>query len=450
MDWYGNRRSGSAPIGTSWRHPETAALHAGFRNDPATRAVAVPIYQNTAYELEGDLEKIADVYNAKADGYTYSRIINPTNRALEKRFAAMDDAVDTLSVASGQAATFVTIANLVGPTGGGNIVASSYLYGNTWNLFFNTFKRLGIEARSADPRDPASFARQIDDKTICLFAEVVSNPYLVPCPVGELAALGRRYGVPLVVDNTTTPLVCRPGQMGAALSTYSATKYVCGHGTTLGGFVADHGTFDFAASPDRFPLLDGPDEAHGGIVWREAVRGLGDLAASPYLLKARMTWVRDTGGCMAPFNAFQLIQGIETLALRMERHCENALAVAEMLRKHPKVVGVRYPAFFLGREREIADSIFGPGCGHGAMLTFDVGDAQKGRRVIEAVRLIYHVSNVGDARSLITHPVSTTHTTVPREKRLAAGIADGTIRLCVGIEHVDDIVQDLADALYKT
>lgn len=431
----------------AFANPETAALHAGFRNDPATHAVAVPIYQNTAYELDGDLGKIADIYNAKADGFTYSRIVNPTNRVLEKRFAAMDDGVDALSLASGQAATFVAVANLIGDKGGGNIVASSYLYGNTWNLFHNTFKRLGIEARSADPRDPASFERQIDDRTICLFAEVVSNPFLVPCAVRELAAVGKRRGVPLLVDNTTTPLVCRPGRMGAAVSTYSATKYICGHGTTLAGLVVDHDGFRFAGEPARFPLFSGPDEAHGNIVWTQAVRSLGDLGASAYLLKARMTWVRDTGGCLSPFNAFQIIQGIETLPLRLERHCSNARAVAEMLRDHPKVVSVRYPAFFTGREKEIADEIFDTAYGYGAMLMFDVGDAERGRRVIESVRLLYHVSNVGDARSLITHPVSTTHTTVPREKRLAAGIDDGTIRLCVGIEHVDDIVRDLSQAL---
>lgn len=431
----------------TFENPETAALHAGFRKDPQTHAVAVPIYQNTAYELDGDLGKIAEIYNAKADGFTYSRIVNPTNRVLEKRFAVMDDGVDALSLASGQAATFVAIANLLGDRGGGNIVASSFLYGNTWNLLHNTFKRLGIEARSADPRDPASFERQIDDRTICLFAEVVSNPYLVPCAVREIASVGKRYGVPLLVDNTTTPLICRPGRMGAAVSTYSATKYICGHGTTLGGLVVDNDGFDFADQPARFPLFSGPDEAHGDIVWTQAVQSLGDLGASAYLLKARMTWLRDTGGCLSPFNAFQLIQGIETLSLRLARHCSNARAVAEMLAAHPKVVSVRYPAFFTGREREIADEIFDPAYGYGAMLMFDVGDAEKGRRVIEQVRLMYHVSNVGDARSLITHPVSTTHTTVPREKRLAAGIDDGSIRLCVGIEHVDDIVRDLAQAL---
>jgi len=427
--------------------PETSALHAGYRSDPTTKSVAVPIYQSTAYELDGDLSTIADIYNAKRDGFTYSRIINPTTRVLERRFAKMDQGLDSLAVASGQSATFLAVANLIGSEGGGNIVASSYLYGNTWNLFHNTFKRLGVEARSADPRDPASFERQIDDKTICLFAECVSNPFLVPAPLEELAEIGNRHGVPVVIDNTTTPLVCKPGMADIAVSTYSATKYICGHGTTLGGLVVDHGNFAFEAQTDRLPLFSSPDEAHGNIIWSDAVHDLNDLGESPYLLKSRMTWLRDTGGCISPLASFQLIQGLETLPLRMERHCQNAMAVAEMLSDHPKVVSARYPALFDGREKEIASQIFDPARGYGAMLMFDVGSEAAGRSVIESVEMAYHVSNVGDARTLITHPVSTTHTTVPREKRLAAGIDDGTIRLCVGIEHIDDIVNDLTAAL---
>lgn len=430
-----------------WEHPETAVLHAGFRNDPATKAVSVPIYQNTAYELEGDLSKIADIYNVKADGYTYTRIINPTTRALERRFAAVDRGVDSLAVASGQAATFLALVNLCSGQTGGNIVASKFLYGNSWNLLHNSFRRLGIEARSADPNDPASFEAQIDDRTIALFGECVSNPSLVPLPVRELAEIGHRHGVPLIVDNTTTPLVCSPARLGASFSTYSATKYICGHGTTLGGLIVDHGNFAFDNYPDRFPLMNGPDDAHGDILWHEAITHVNDLGNSAFLLKARMTWLRDTGACSSPFNSFQLIQGIETLPLRMRRHSENALAVAETLRGHPKVRAVIYPAFFEGRQKEVAAEIFDPKYGYGAMLTFDVGDAAAGRKLIENVALAYHVSNVGDARTLITHPVSTTHTTVPREKRLAGGIDDGTIRLCVGIEHPDDIIRDLVDAL---
>ncbi|MBP2236183.1 O-acetylhomoserine (thiol)-lyase [Sinorhizobium kostiense] len=428
-------------------HPATASLHAGFRSDPTTKAVCVPIYQNTAYELDGDLSKIADIYNVKEDGYTYTRIINPTTRALETRFAAVDNAADCLAVASGQAATFIALANLCSGQPGDNIVAAPFLYGNTWNLLHNTFRRFGIETRTAANSEPAEFEKHVDDRTICLFGECVSNPILDPLPVRSLAEIGRKRGIPVVVDNTTTPLVCRPSNLGAAMATYSATKYICGHGTTLGGLISDYGSFPFQQYPDRFPLFSAPDEAHGGILWHQAVQEVNDLGKSAALLKARMTWLRDTGPCASPFNSFQLLQGLETLHLRMRQHCENAEIVADMLNNHPKVVRVTHPSHFTGRKRELADDLFDKRYGYGAMLMFEVKDAASGRALIENVEMIYHVSNVGDARTLITHPVSTTHTTVPREKRMAAGINDGTIRLCVGLEHADDIIRDLERAL---
>ncbi|AOK31848.1 MULTISPECIES: O-acetylhomoserine aminocarboxypropyltransferase/cysteine synthase family protein [Burkholderia] len=425
---------------------ETALLHAGYRHDPVTKAVAVPIYQSTAYELDGDLEKIADIYNVKEDGFTYTRIINPTTRVLEQRFAAVDNAGDALAVASGQAATFLALANLCSGRPGDNVVASKYLYGNSWNLLFNTFKRLGIEARSADPKEISSFESQIDDRTIAIFGEVFSNPCLVPLPVAALAEIGGRRGIPLVVDNTTTPLICRPGALGAAITTYSATKYICGHGTTLGGLIVDNGHFAFDDHA-RFPLFHEPDEAHGGIVWRDAVDALGDLGASAYLLKARMTWLRDTGAAISPLSSFQLIQGLETLHLRMQRHSENAAAIAAFLKRHPKVAHVSYPGLATGRERELVDELVDARVGHGAMIMFELDGEAAGRKFIQNIRLMYHVSNVGDARTLVTHPVSTTHTTVPRAKREAAGIFDGSIRLCVGIENVDDIIADLQRGL---
>ncbi|WP_456701753.1 MULTISPECIES: 2-aminoethylphosphonate--pyruvate transaminase [unclassified Bradyrhizobium] len=425
---------------------ETAVLHAGYRRDPVTKAVAVPIYQNTAYELDGDLSHIADVYNVKADGFTYTRIINPTTRALEKRYAAVDMGRDSLAVASGQAATFLAIVNLSSGEVGDNIVASPYLYGNTWNLLHNTLKRLGISVRTADPRRPETFERAIDDRTICLFGEVISNPCLIPLPVKQLAEIGRRYGVPLVVDNTTTPLACRPADLGAAITTYSATKYISGHGTTLGGLIVDNGGFSYRGA-SRFPLFNRPDEAHGGIVWHNAVRDVGDLGKSEFLLKARMTWLRDTGAAIAPFASFQLIQGLETLPLRMKQHCANASIVAGALKQHPKVRRVYYPGLFEGADREIVEQTLNTAYGYGAMVMFEVEDEQAGRKFIQNVELMYHVSNVGDARTLVTHPVSTTHTTVPREKREAAGIFGGSIRLCVGIEDVNDILRDLDKAL---
>ncbi|AMA61542.1 O-acetylhomoserine aminocarboxypropyltransferase [Bradyrhizobium sp. CCGE-LA001] len=424
----------------------TAALHAGYRRDPVTKAVAVPIYQNTAYELDGDLSHIADIYNVKADGFTYTRIINPTTRALEKRYAAVDMGSDALAVASGQAATFLAIANLSSGEVGDNVVASPYLYGNTWNLLHNTFKRLGISVRTADPRNPETFEGAIDDRTICLFGEVISNPCLIPLPVQQLAEIGRRHGVPLVVDNTTTPLVCRPSALGAAITTYSATKYICGHGTTLGGLIVDNRSFDYRGN-SRFPLFNSPDDAHGGIIWGNAVAEVDDLGKSEFLLKARMTWLRDTGAAISPFASFQLVQGLETLHLRMKEHCENARIVADFLSTHPKVRRVVYPGLFEGADREIIDQTLDTGYGHGAMVMFEVENEQAGRKFIQNVGLMYHVSNVGDARTLVTHPVSTTHTTVPREKREAAGIFGGSIRLCVGIEDITDIIKDLEKAL---
>jgi len=325
---------------------ETSALHAGYRHDPTTKAISVPIYQSTAYELTGDVEDIARLYNAKADGYTYSRIINPTVRILEERFAAMDRGKDSLALASGQAASFVAMANLLPEHDGANVIAPPCLYGNTWNLLHNTFRRLGVKVKTADPNDVESFHRLIDDKTIALFGESLSNPTLVPLPIRELAELGDEYGIPLLVDNTVLPLVGSPSLLGAAISTYSATKYICGHGTTLGGLVVDHGRFQFSKS-DRFPLFSSPDEAHGNILWEEAVDELDDLGKSAFLLKARMTWLRDTGAAISPFNAFQIIQGIETLPLRMHKHCQNAEIVADFLNNHPKVKRVRYPSLCL-------------------------------------------------------------------------------------------------------
>ncbi|WP_320534512.1 O-acetylhomoserine aminocarboxypropyltransferase/cysteine synthase family protein [Robbsia andropogonis] len=425
---------------------ETALLHAAYRHDPITKAVAVPIYQTTAYELDGDLAKIADIYNVKSDGFTYTRIINPTTRILEQRYAVFDGAVDALAVASGQAATFLALVNLCSGRPGDNIVVSKYLYGNSWNLLFNTFKRLGIEARPADPRQPSSFEQQSDQRTIAFFGEIFSNPCLIPLPLRELTDIGRRFGIPVVVDNTTTPFVCHPAKLGAAVTTYSATKYICGHGTTLGGLITDNGTFNFENS-NRFPIFNGPDEAHGGILWHEAVKQLDDLSRSPFLLKARMTWLRDTGAAISPFSSFQLIQGLETLHLRMKRHCENASVVADFLQRHTKVKSVSYPGLFTGQDREIADELLDARVGHGAMIMFELDSEAAGRTFMQNIQLMYHVSNVGDARTLVTHPVSTTHTTVPKKQREAAGIFDGSIRICIGIENVNDVLDDIKRGL---
>ena len=424
---------------------ETIVLHEAHRSDPATDAVSVPIYQTTAFLL-GEVDHTADVFNLRADGYTYTRIINPTTRVFEKRYAKLDRGVDALATSSGQAATMLSILNIC--NAGDNIISSPYLYGNTWNLFKHTFRRLGIDVRVADPREPESFRMLTDEKTKCYFGEVLSNPLLVPFPITQLSEIGQEFSVPVVVDNTITTNICYPLAKGAALSIYSATKYICGHGTTMGGLIVDGGKFDWKKDPNRFPSLNYEDEAHNFKDWHKATDLVDDLGESAYLLKARMTWMRDMGACISPFNSFLMIQGLETLPIRMERHCNNAEYVAEYLRSHPKVDKLVYPKYFTGLDKEVVDDNFEKG--YGALIFFDIkGGVEAGKRFIESLELFYHVANVGDARSLATHPASTTHTTIPREKRIKDGINDGSIRLCIGLEHVDDIVKDLENALSK-
>lgn len=425
---------------------ETQVLHGSYRSDPATAAVAVPIYQTTAF-IQGDIDLTADIFNLRADGFTYTRILNPTTRVFEKRYAHLDGGVDSLATASGQAATMAAILNIC--AAGDNIISSPYLYGNTWNLFKHTFRRLGVEVRIADPRKPSSFKKLTDDKTKCYFGEVLANPLLVPFPIKQLVEMGAENGIPVIVDNTITTTVCYPLKIGAAVAIYSATKYIGGHGTTMAGLVVDGGTFDWKKRPERFPLLNQEDEAHNYKDWHKATQLLDDLGSSAYLLKARMTWVRDTGACISPFNAFLMIQGLETLPLRMERHCENAANIAEYLRKHPKVERLVYPKFFQGWDKEVVSDNFSRG--YGALIFFDIqGGIKAGMTFIRSLKLFYHVANVGDVRSLATHPASTTHTTIPKEKRIADGINDGSIRLSIGIEHIDDLIADLDQALQQT
>lgn len=425
---------------------ETIVLHDAFRGDPATDAVAVPIYQTTAF-LQSDVDHTADVFNLRADGFTYTRILNPTTRVFEKRFAKLDRGVDSLATSSGQAATMLGILNIC--NAGDNIITSPFLYGNTWNLFKHTFRRLGIEVRVANPREPERFRELTDERTKCYFGEVLSNPLLVPFPIAYLSELGKNNNIPVIVDNTITTHICHPLEKGAAISIYSATKYIGGHGTSMGGLVVDGGQFDWKSDPMRFPSLNDEDEAHNFKDWHKATELLDDLGKSAYLLKARMTWMRDMGACISPFNSFLMIQGLETLPLRMERHCRNAEYVADYLRKHSKVERVVYPKYFTGPDKEIVDDNFDNG--YGAIILFDIeGGVEAGKRFIQSLELFYHVANVGDARSLATHPASTTHTTIPREKRIEDGINDGSIRLSIGIEHIDDIVGDLDRALKKT
>jgi O-acetylhomoserine (thiol)-lyase len=425
---------------TPWKHPETLALHAGYRRDDATRAVAVPIYQTTSYQFD-DADHAARLFGLQELGNIYTRIMNPTTSVLEARIAALEGGAAALAVASGQAAEFLAIQNIA--HAGDNIVSSTDLYGGTWNLFANTFRTLGIEVRFVDPAAPENFARAVDRRTRAFFAETLPNPKLRVFPIGEVAKLGRAHGVPLIVDNTAAPILARPLAHGAAVVVHSTTKYIGGHGTSIGGVIVDGGNFDWAAHPDRFPMLTGPDPSYHGAVWTEAAKPLGPIA---YILKARVTLLRDIGAAMSPFNAFQFIQGLETLPLRMRAHSHNASQVAHYLAKHAKVTRVIHPAFQEGEDRRRAETYLRGGLG--GLVGFELaGGVDAGKRFIDALQLFYHVANIGDARSLAIHPASTTHSQLSAADRLRTGVTDGYVRLSVGIEHIEDILEDLEQAL---
>ena len=421
-------------------HAETLGLHAGQRVDPATNSVAVPIYQTTSYQFDST-EHAANLFALKELGNIYTRIMNPTCAVLEERMAAIDGGVAALALASGQAASAVAIQNI--SQTGDNIVSSTDLYGGTWNLFANTLRTMGIEVRFVDPADPEAFANATDEKTRGYYAETLPNPKLQVFPIEEVAAVGQRFGVPLIMDNTACPVVCKPIDHGAAVIVYSTTKYVGGHGNSIGGVIVDSGKFDWEAHGDRFPLLTQPDPSYHGAIWTEAVKPLGPIA---YILKARVTLLRDLGSCMSPFNAFLFIQGLETLALRMRAHSDNAAKVAEWLQTQDKVTGVIYPGLMKGLYRRRADKYLT--YGYGALVGFELeGGKDSGRRFIDALQMFYHVANIGDARSLAIHPASTTHSQLTPEDQEATGVTEGYVRLSIGLEHIDDILADLDQAL---
>jgi O-acetylhomoserine (thiol)-lyase len=420
--------------------PETLVLHAGWRADPATGAVAVPIYQSTSFQF-GSTEHAANLFALKELGNIYTRIGNPTNDVLEKRIAALEGGVAALAVASGQAASAFAIQNLA--RAGDNIVSSTDLYGGTWNLFANTLKDQGVEVRFVDPADPENFRRATDDRTRAYYAETLPNPKLTVFPIAEVAAIGRPLGIPLIVDNTATPLIARPLDHGAAIVVYSSTKYLGGHGTSIGGLIVDGGNFDWAQFPDRQPALNTPDPSYHGAVWVEAVKPLGPVA---YIIRARVILLRDLGASISPFNAFLTLQGIETLALRIERHVANASAVAAWLSKRPEVARVIHPSVQTGAARERAEKYLGGK--FGGLVGFELARGREaGQRFIDSLQLFYHVANIGDARSLAIHPASTTHSQLSPEDQLRSGVSEGYVRLSVGIEHIDDILADLDRAL---
>ena len=421
-------------------HPETMAVHAGWRRDESTGAVAVPIYQTTAFQFDSS-ERASNLFALKELGNIYTRIMNPTSDALEKRVAALEGGVAALAVASGQAASALAVQNLAKT--GDNIVSSTDLYGGTWNLFANTLRDQGIEVRFVDPADPEAFVRASDDRTRAWYAETLPNPKLRVFPIAEVAALGKPLGIPLIMDNTAAPMLVRPFDHGAAVIVYSATKYLGGHGTAIAGVIVDGGTFDWVAHAARQPALNTPDPSYHGAVWSEAAKPLGPIA---YILKARVTLLRDLGPAISPFNAFLVLQGIETLPLRMVRHCETTLTVANWLAKRAEVSKVIHPAHATGHDIELTKRYLPNGMG--GLLGFELhGGAAAGRMFIDALQLFYHVANIGDARSLAIHPASTTHSQLAEADQMKSGVSPGYVRLSIGLEHADDLLADLDQAL---
>jgi O-acetylhomoserine (thiol)-lyase len=424
-------------------HPETLGVHAGQEQaDPATNARAVPIYQTTSYVFD-DTEHAANLFSLAEPGNIYTRIMNPTQSVFEERMAALEGGVGALATASGSAATTYAVLNLT--YAGDNIVALSTLYGGTYALFAHTLPQFGIEVRFVDPDRPEDLEKYVDDKTRLVFAETIGNPKINVVDIRAWADAAHAQGLPLVVDNTApTPYLCRPFDLGADVVVHAATKYIGGHGTSIGGVIVDAGSFDWAAHSERFPGLTQPDGAYHGVVWTEAV---GNLA---YIIRARTVLLRNTGAAIAPLNSWLFLQGLETLHLRMERHSENALKVAEYLEGHEAVSWVSFPGLESSDYKEVADRTL-TGRGYGGLVSFGLkGGRQAGRTFVEALELFSHLANIGDAKSLAIHNATTTHSQLTPNELEAAGVPEDMVRLSIGIEHVDDILADIEQALKRS
>ena len=434
--------SDDATSGTpSWSF-ETRQIHAGQSPDPTTGARALPIYQTTSYVFK-DTEQAANLFALKEFGNIYTRIMNPTQDAVEQRIASLEGGVGALLVASGQAAETIAILNVA--EAGDHIVASPSLYGGTFNLLKYTLPKFGIEVTFVeDTTDPESWRAAVRPNTKLFFGETISNPKVEILDIEKVAAVAHEAGVPLIVDNTVaTPYVLRPLEWGADIVVHSATKYLGGHGTTIAGVIVDGGTFDFGADPEKFPNFNTPEPSYHGLVFARDL-GVGSALGAnlAYILKARVQLLRDLGPAVAPFNAFLIAQGIETLSLRIDRHLENARAVAGFLDAHEQVESVRWASLEADPFHDLATKYTPKGSG--AILAFEIaGGAEAGKRFVEALQLHSHVANLGDVRSLVIHPASTTHSQGGDEDRLAAGVTPGLVRLSVGIEHIDDILADL-------
>ena len=420
---------------------ETLALHGGQEPDPTTGSRAVPIYQTAAYNFK-NTEHAANLFGLTEFGNIYTRLMNPTNDVLEKRIALLDGGVGALAVASGQAAISIALLNIA--RSGDEIVSADKLYGGTYNLFHYTFAKFGIKVNFVKSTDPKAFEKAITPRTKALYAESVGNPKLDIADVEALAKIAHRNGIPLVIDNTVSPYLFRPFDHGADIIVYSATKFIGGHGTSLGGLIVDSGKFDWTNG--KFPLIAEPDPSYHGINFVEALKPHGNIA---YIMKARVVLLRDLGPALSPFNAFLLLQGIETLHLRMIRHSENALAVARFLQKHPRVAWVNYPGLDASPEKGKANKYLSKGAG--AIIGFGIkGGLESGKRFIDSLELISHLANVGDAKTLAIHPATTTHQQLSEAEKIATGVTSDFIRLSIGIEHVDDIIADIDQALAKT
>lgn len=417
---------------------ETLAVHAGYQPDPNTKAVAVPIYQTTSYAFDST-QHGADLFDLKVPGNIYTRIMNPTNAVLEERVAALEGGVGALAVASGMAA--ITYAIQAIAQAGDNIVSVSKLYGGTYNLFAHTFPRQGITVKFAPHDDIAALEALIDSKTRAVFCETIGNPSGSIVDIAALAEAAHRHGVPLIVDNTVaSPALCRPFEHGADIIVHALTKYMGGHGTTIAGAIVDSGKFPWAEHKDRFPMLNEPDPSYHGVVYTEA------FGPAAFIGRCRVVPLRNTGAALSPFNAFLILQGIETLALRMERHTENAQKVAEFLNAHDHVSWVQYGGLPDHLEHALAQKYFGGK--PASILSFGIkGGREAGARFIDALQLILRLVNIGDAKTLASHPATTTHRQLNAEELASAGVTEDMVRLSVGIEHIDDILADLSQAL---
>ena len=433
-------------MSTKRQNPETIAIHGGdYRSDPTTKAVAVPIYRTTSYQFDST-EHAANLFALKEFGNIYTRIMNPTNDALEKRVASLEGGLACLTVASGQTASTFAILNVA--QAGDNIVSSTDLYVGTISLFTHTLSKLGIEVRYADPSDPKNFEKAVDDKTRAFYGETLPNPYLRVFPIKEVSDIGKKYNIPLIMDNTAAPVICKPLEHGAAVVVYSLTKYIGGHGTVVGGALVDGGNFDWTADPKRQPLFNEPDASYGGAIWGKVVPELTGANVS-FAVRARVTLLRDLGSALSPDNAFGIIQGLETVALRMKQHCSNASKVVDYLKKNKEVTRVIYPTEHEGKIADRAKKYLNEG--NGGLVGIELkGGIEAGKRFIESLKMFYHVANIGDARSLAIHPATTTHSQLTEKELLASGVTPGYVRLCIGIEHIDDIIEDLDQALNKS